>query len=155
VDDQNYYQFAYVTTDWERAKAELAAQHGIGNWYEMADAEFDTGENRTAVCHFALAFKSGLQFEIIQPRSGDDSVYREGLPESGYAKRFHHLGRHFGDRGAFERQLDVAKSRYPMPVAWDTMGGTYAYFDARDETGHFLEYFCFPPDSHLASVPRF
>jgi hypothetical protein len=49
----------------------------------------------------------------------------------------------------------AGKANWRMPIAWDTMGGTYAYFDARADTGHFLEYFTFPPDSHLAAVPRF
>lgn len=149
----DYYQFAYVTTDWRRAMEELAAQHDIGGWMEMPDAEFDTGPGKTAVCHFALANKNGLQFEVIQPISGDCSVYRSGLPDSGYAKRFHHLGRHFGNRADFDRQMDAAKARYSLPVAAETMGGEYAYFDAREETGHFLEYFIFPADSHLSQVP--
>ncbi len=150
-----YYQYAYVTSDWKRAMDELGAQHDIGSWMEMPGAKFDTGRNRKATCHFALAFKNELQFEIIQPVSGDDSVYRIGLPESGYAKSFHHLGRHFDERAEFDRHVAVAAAKWNMPIAWDTMGGTYAYFDARQDTGHFIEYFIFPANSHLAAVPRF
>lgn len=152
---QNYYQYAYVTTDWRRAMEELSRQHDIGGWMEMPDAVFDTGHERQAVCHFALACKNDLQFEIIQPLSGDDSVYRIGLQEGTYSKRFHHLGRHFAERFEFDQHVAAAKAKWTMPIAWDTMGGTYAYFDAREDTGHFLEYFAFPPDSHLAAVPRF
>lgn len=155
VASQNYYQHAFVTTDWKRAMKELSEQHDIGAWMQMPNAEFDTGQDRKAVCHFALAYKNDLQFEIIQPLSGDDGVYRAGLPEVGYAKRFHHLGRHFAARSDFERHVDAAKAKWDMPIAWDTMGGTYAHFYARADAGHFLEYFVFPPDSHLAGVPRF
>lgn len=151
---QDYYQFAYVTTDWRRALEELGAQHDIAAWMEMPEAEFDTGPGTKAVCHFALAFKGDLQFEVIEPVAGDCAVYRAGLPETGYAKRFHHLGRHFAQRADFDRQLEAAKARYACPVAAETMGGEYAYFDARAETGHFLEYFIFPPGSHLEGVPR-
>lgn len=149
----DYFQFAYVTTDWRRAMEELAAQHDIGGWMEMPESLFDTGPGKTAVCNFALANKNGLQFEVIQPISGDCSVYRNGLPDTGYAKSFHHLGRHFGNRADFDRQMDAAKARYSLPVAAETQGGEYAYFDAREETGHFLEYFIFPADSHLSQVP--
>lgn len=152
--DLDYYQYAYITTDWKQAMAELSAQHAISKWMEMPDAEFDTGPGKTAVCHFGLANKNGLQFEVIQPISGDCEVYRQGLPAEGYAKRFHHLGRHFASRADFDRQMDAAKARYTLPVAAETMGGEYAYFDARQETGHFLEYFIFPADSHLADVPE-
>lgn len=154
MSDLDYYQYAYVTNDWQRAKRELSEQHDISGWMDMADAEFDTGPGRTAVAHFALAYKNGLQFEVIQPISGDCEVYRVGLPETGYAKRFHHLGRHFSSRAEFDRHHALASSKYALPVAAETMGGEYAYFDARDETGHFLEYFIFPADSHLAAVPR-
>lgn len=152
---QDYYQQAYVTTDWRRAMDDIGELHGIGGYMEMPEAEFDTGENRKAVAHFALAWKNGLQFEIIQPLSGDVGVYQWGLPTQGHGTRFHHQGRHFSDRAAFEAAVATAKARWPMPIAWDTMGGTYAYFDARADFGHFLEYFCFPPGSHLDVVPRF
>ena len=107
------------------------------------------------MCHFALAYKNDLQFEVIQPITGDCSVYQWGLPGDGYATRFHHLGRHFGDRAEFDRERATAVGRWDLPVAADTMGGTYAYFDARADFGHFIEYFCFPPGSHLEAVPRF
>lgn len=151
----DYFQYAYVTTDYQRAMLELSEQNDIGEWYVMADAEFDTGTDRTAICHFALAYKNDLQFEIIQPLSGDVDVYRAGLPKDGYALHFHHLGRHFGNISEFERHKEMAEAKWNMPIAHETMGGTYAYFDARDSFGHYLEYFCFPPDSHLADVPRY
>lgn len=153
MSELDYYQYAYVTSDWRRAMAELSAQHGITKWMEMEQAEFATGDGRSAVAHFALAFRNGLQFEVIEPVSGDCEVYRAGLPETGYAKRFHHLGRHFSTRAAFDDAMAQARARYAVPVASETMGGEYAYFDAREETGHFIEYFIFPPDSHLSQVP--
>ncbi|MEY2927009.1 MAG: hypothetical protein RL367_1486 [Pseudomonadota bacterium] len=134
---------------------DISRSHQIGSWMEMPDAEFDTGPSRTAVCHFALAYKNDLQFEVIQPISGDCSVYQWGLPAEGYATRFHHLGRHFADRAEFDRERAAGVARWKLPVAADTMGGTYAYFDARTDFGHFIEYFCFPPGSHLETVPRF
>ena len=151
----NYYQYAYVTTDWRRAMEDISRTHQIGSFMEMPDAEFDTGPGKTAVCHFALAYKNDLQFEVIQPISGDCSVYQWGLPDTGYATRFHHLGRHFADRTEFDRERAAGVSRWELPVAADTMGGTYAYFDARADVGHFIEYFCFPPGSHLEAVPRY
>ena len=39
--------------------------------------------------------------------------------------------------------------RQPLP------GTDLAYFDARADLGHYLEYFCFPPGSHLEAVPSF
>ncbi len=151
----NYYQYAYVTTDWQRAMTDLGTLHQIGSWMEMPEGEFDTGPGRTAVCNFALAFKNGVQFEVIQPLSGDSDVYRWGLPTEGYGMHFHHIGRHFADRAEFDREMARANTRWRSPIAAETMGGAYAYFDARDELGHFCEYFSFPPGSHLEAVLRF
>ena len=152
---RDYYQHAYVTTDWRRAMDEIGGLHGIGHYMEMPDALFDTGQDRRAIAHFALATKDELQFEIIQPLSGDIAVYQWGLPTEGFGLHYHHQGRHFGDRAAFDAAVAAAKARWAMPIAWDTMGGTYAYFDARADLGHYLEYFCFPPGSHLEAVPSF
>jgi hypothetical protein len=35
---RDYYQHAYVTTDWRRAMDEIGALHGIGHYMEMPDA---------------------------------------------------------------------------------------------------------------------
>jgi hypothetical protein len=152
---RDYYQFAYVTNDIDRAMEEIAAAQGIGGFMEMRDNAFPTGADRQAVCHFALAYKGDLQFELIQPLAEDVGMYRQALPQAGYATVFHHLGRHFDARADFAAALAQARSKWPIPAGYDTLGGVYAYADARKDLGHHLEFFCFPEGSHLDAVPRY
>jgi hypothetical protein len=151
---RNYYQFAYVTNDFDRAMKEIGEIHGITDYMVMSEAVFATSATSNAICHFALANKNGVQYEIIQPLSGDDNVYRQILPESGYATLFHHIGQHFDTREQFDAALAAAKAKWPVPIGFETMGGVYAYTDARKDTGHHIELFHFPPGSHLDAVPN-
>lgn len=151
---RNYYQFAYVTNDFERAMKEIGAIHGVSDYMIMRDADFATSATSSAKCHFALAYKNGVQYEIIEPLSGDDHVYRQILPKDGYATLFHHIGQHFDTRAQFDEALAAAKAKWPTPIGHETMGGVYAYADARRDTGHHIELFHFPPGSHLDAVPH-
>jgi hypothetical protein len=151
---RNYYQFAYVTNDFDRAMKEIGEIHGITDYMVMSEAVFATSATSNAICHFALANNNGVQYEIIQPLSGDDNVYRQILPESGYATLFHHIGQHFDTREQFDAALASAKAKWPVPIGFETMGGVYAYTDARKDTGHHIELFHFPPGSHLDAVPN-
>lgn len=152
---RDYYQFAYVTNDIDRAMEEVARAQGLGGFMQMRDNAFPTGPERQAVCHFALAYKGDLQFELIQPLAEDVGVYSQVLPGEGYGLVFHHLGRHFGARADFDAALVQARSKWPIPIGHDTLGGVYAYADARQDLGHYLEFFCFPEGSHLDAVPRY
>lgn len=152
---RNYYQFAYVTTDIEQAMAHLAREEGIGGYMEMHESEFAITADTSAVANFALAFKGDLQFEIIQPLRGAIDFYKAVLPDTGYAMRFHHLGQHFEDRTEFDARVAAARAKWPIVAGAELLGGAYAYADARNDIGHYLEYFCFPEKSHLADVPRY
>ena len=133
---------------------EIGRVHGISDYMQMRDARFPTGPATNALCHFALAFRKGVQFEIIQPLGEEDGLYRQILPGSGYATLFHHLGQHFASRADFDAALADARSRWPIPAGFETMGGVYAYADARKDMGHHLEFFSFPVGSHLDAVPQ-
>lgn len=151
----NYYQFGYVTTDLDRAIDEIGRMHQIGSFMILNDCAFEIGNGKEAVAHFALAFKGDTQFELIQPIGGDVGAYLELLPEEdGYALRFHHLGRHFESRAECDAHIENARTRWAIPMESPNGEGYFAYADARADFGHFLEFFSFPADSHLADVPR-
>ena len=151
----NYYQFGYVTTDLDRAMDEIGRMHQIGSFMISKDAAFDVGKGRQVVAHCALAFKGEAMFEILQPIGGDAGAYLELLPEEGYALRLHHVGRHFESRAECDAQIENARARWAIPMEAEFGEGYFAYADARADFGHFLEFFSFPADSHLADVPRY
>jgi Glyoxalase/Bleomycin resistance protein/Dioxygenase superfamily len=151
----DYYQFAYVTNDFERAMEEISRTQAIGGFMELRDLALPTGGGTHAHAHFALAFKGELQFEIIQPLAEEVVLYLPYLPSEGYALRFHHLGKHLDSRRDYDLALQGAKQRWPITVEEEMMGTAFAYVDSRKDLGHYLEYFSFPPDSPFTKVPRF
>ncbi len=151
----DFLQFCYVTNHLDRAVETLRGIHGMGAFKELRELHLPTGEGREAHCHFALAFKAGMQFEVIQPLSGDIGLYQDGLPNNEFAMKFHHLGRHISSVESYREALAVAKSRWSIPINMAEFGGYYAYADARRDYGHYLEFFCFPPGSEAIDAPRY
>ena len=154
-----YHQVGYVTTDFDRALAQFGETHNIRRFYEMRDAHYETGPGREAVCHVGLAYSGATEFEVIAPLSGDVQLYRDFLPASGFAIRFHHLSRMFPDDAAFDAQVEQhQRAGRALPILGG-MGnvGRYFYADYRRELGHYLEGIVFGPDGKelLEAIPRF
>lgn len=153
--DRDYFQFAYVTNDFDRAIGILREQHGMGPFHELRDLELPTGPDRMVVGHFGVAFKAGMQFEVIQPLARDVGIYDGLLPDGDFGMAFHHLGRCFFSLEDYKAATAGASAQWDMPIDWEAFGGFYAYADARPQIGHFLEFFCFPDGRHLAGVPHY
>ena len=152
---EDYFQQAYVTNDLDRAVSEIREIQGLGPFRQMRDLRLPLGPGREGVAHFALAFKGAMQFEIIEPVSGDVEFYRDILPEDGYAIRFHHFGRFFASMDDYDAALAQAKARWSIPITGAVFGGFFAYANARADLGHHLEFFSFPTDDHNKGVPRY
>jgi len=89
-----------------------------------------------------------LQYELIQPVSGLVDVYREDLPDR-YPLRFHHICMCVPDWAEFRAELDRRKS--PVVIEGGTPGHLqFAYVDARDSLGHYLEYCWMTPERWAA-----
>ena len=151
----DFLQFSYVTNDFDRAIDLVRQTSAIGPFKEMRELRFATGPDRHVVAHVGLAFKAGLQFEIIQPLAEDTTLYQQVLGDSGFEMVFHHVGRHIPSPDIYHHTLNAARARWELPVEVEGMGGFYAYVDARQELGHFLEYFCFPGDESPADAPHY
>lgn len=151
----DFFQLGYVTNDFNQAMRDLGELHGIQSFKQMHDLHLPTGAGREAVAHYALAFKLDVQYEIIAPLAGDVGIYRDAIPDSGYALRLHHLGRFYGTLLHYEARLKAARARWRMPIDYGAFGGFYAYADARQEVGHYMEFFSFPSDEFFADVPRY
>jgi hypothetical protein len=152
---EEFFQLGYVTNDLDRGMAELKALHSIGSFKEMRDLHLPTGPDREWVGHFALAFKQGIQFELIAPAGDDGGIYRDLLLHQEFTLRFHHLGHFVSSLEAYQSLLKRAAERWELPVNCGAFGGFYAYADARKDLGHFLEYFTFPSADFFADVPRY
>jgi hypothetical protein len=150
----DFFQLGYVTNDFDRAIHELRTLHGLGPFKEMPDTHLPTAPGREAIAHFGLAFKGEVQIEVIAPTGGDSHIYREPLPAGQFGLRYHHLGRYLSVPEEYQRLLQGYSARWTMPINCSAFGGFYAYADARNDLGHYLEIFTFPTD-FFDDVPRY
>ncbi|MGE0386349.1 MAG: VOC family protein [Gammaproteobacteria bacterium] len=154
-----FYQFGYVTNDFDRAVAQFARTHGIGSFLQMREMQYETGPGRAAICHLGLAMSGATEIEIIAPLDGDVGIYREILPASGFALRFHHASRIIADEAAFDAELERhRRDGRPLPIVGGAKGSTrYFYADFRPELGHYVENIVFGPDTQamMDAMPRY
>jgi hypothetical protein len=153
-----FHQVAYVTNDFEQALALCRQTHGIREFARLPGMHYPTGPGREAVCDVALAYVGAVEFEIICPLSGDVGIYRDCLPASAFALRFHHLGRRYDSVAELEQQIEqYARAGRALPVNAASPGSArYFYADYRAELGHYIEGICFEPQARawLATIPR-
>ncbi|MGH2836478.1 MAG: hypothetical protein ACRDLT_04075 [Solirubrobacteraceae bacterium] len=142
----NVWQLGYVTSDLDRALAELAQRFGLEHQFRVPSggATFMAGDEAVPwEARFAMAARGGLIVEVIEPVAGEVGFYRDALPADGsFAIRLHHLAAFMetGDE-AWARagqMLEQAGLRfdYTMLIPGRVRAG---YIDARAELGHFLE----------------
>jgi catechol 2,3-dioxygenase-like lactoylglutathione lyase family enzyme len=151
-------QVAYVTTDVEAAIDLFRTRHGVAQWARLCPIEIESLPGRTATLNIALAYAGAVQIELIQPLAGHDKVYREPLPDSGFALRFHHLAQLIDTEEAYERlRREVAAQGVRIAVEGESPGmARYFYGDHRDTLGHYIEHIHYSPAglAALAQLPR-
>jgi len=151
-----YLQLGYVTNDFDRAIALLGDLHAMGPFKEMRDLTIGARDGKDVTCHFGLAFKGGTQFEIIHPLSGDSEFYTQALPAGdAFSMVLHHTGHYHPDPSTYARAKADAEAKWDKPVDHAIFDGGYCYFDARADFGHYLELYCFPPQTHFDGVPAY
>ncbi|SPJ26037.1 VOC family protein [Palleronia abyssalis] len=80
-------QIAYVSADLDRALGFLSRSHGIGPWfvtrgYSVPNSRIN-GTEQEVIVDAALAYGSGMQFEVIYQRSTAPTLYSEFLARFG------------------------------------------------------------------------
>lgn len=152
-------QIAYVTNDIDQAIAVFAERHKVPNWAVMRDHDINTRPGQNATMQIALAFVGPLQLELLQPSGGDDAIYREALPASGFALHHHHFAQLIDSEAAFEQQRRdmLAQGAGPLRMDGEAAGmARYFYVDQRATLGHYTEHIWYSPEGLAAMqhVPR-
>jgi hypothetical protein len=142
----NVWQLGYVTTDLDRATAEMSARLGLEHCVEVptAGASFMSGDEVVPwEARFGMAARGGLIIELIEPIDGEVGFYLDALPSDGsFAVRLHHLATFMETGEEAWRRLSglLAESGlgfdYTMTIPDRVRAG---YIDTRAELGHFLE----------------
>lgn len=150
-----HYQNAYVTRNVDKAVAEFRERAEVRTVLETEVAvEVWTPQGTgTGVQKLAFVWVEDLNYELIEPKSGDVlAIYRDALPE-GDGLKFHHVCHVVDDWDALMAKVE----RQPYPVV--LKGGTagllqFLYLDTREWLGHYTEYVWMVPDRWAAMGGR-
>jgi hypothetical protein len=136
---QGHYQNAYVTRDLDASIATMRVLYGIQDWLTYtAEMEVTTPAGKGPSANkLAFGWVGGLQYELIQPLSGQVGFYTEALRDDG-GMRFHHVCMRKDDLDAARREVE----RHKLPIVYEGQTGVTRFFyaDARATLGHYLEF---------------
>ncbi len=146
-----HFQNAYVCDDIESAIAAFQAA-GLEKQPRILHSNdmVDTPDGPKAIeLKVAIIRLAGLTYELIQPVRDETGVYAN-CKDNGGTVRFHHTCCRVEDWHAF--RAEAAKSGLPVAMERDYGEGQvkYAYFDARDTLGHYVEFMWMPEDQFRA-----
>jgi hypothetical protein len=156
-----FYQTAYVTNDLKEAQKRTGAAYGITDWLMMSDLAFEVKQGPLTI-DVALANVGDSQIELIQPKGGNDAMYRDYLAGGGdFRLAFHHLCKGFETEEQFFGNLaELRRLGIPIPMNNSEPRKSdialACYGDFRASIGHYLEYVWFTETGRklMASVPR-
>lgn len=133
-------QMAYIVEDMEAAIAWWVRDMRTGPWFLLESFlgpdHVYRGEPARADVRIAMAFAGHMQIELIQPKDGNPSVYREMIERRGFG--FHHVGIACEDVDA-ETEAYLARGYELAFTAGVPTGGHVAYLDGGPAQPHFIE----------------
>lgn len=134
-----HFQNAYVTRDIEKWVATFGERAKVDRVlrYEGTTSVVTVDGPGVQTSKLAFLWVDDLQYELIQPVSGDVAIYADDLPE-GDALRFHHVCMRVADWADFRARVD--QQPYPVVLEGGNEQLRFLYLDARAFLGHYLEY---------------
>jgi hypothetical protein len=134
-----FFQNAYITRDLEKSMATFKEHHGIDEFIVLSispEVQSKWG-NGPLYAKVALGWIDNLQIELIEPGGGLVNHYTEDLPDDDLP-HFHHICMRVPDWDAFK--AEAAREGWPIVSEGGVPGCMFAYIDARDKLGHYVEY---------------
>jgi hypothetical protein len=155
-----YFQKAYVTNDLERAMRQAGIAYGIKDWL-TTEFTFPVKPAGTATIEVALANVGPSQIELIRPKGGVDTIYRDFFASGDdFQMVFHHLCKGFDSKQQFLAEVDKLRRKgvaLPIDISdeSDSAIAFACYADFRDLLGHYLEFVWYNEDGlkWLEAVP--
>lgn len=144
-----HYQNAYVTHDFDRARAALNARYGEVDWivFEPDMVLKTPNGDINASVKAGLAWYGSMQIELIQSTKGWSGQYDPMLPtdRSDASPRFHHIALRRENEAEMRREI----SDLGLPFVFEgSVPGVmvFIYLDARETLGHYIEYVWATPE---------
>jgi methylmalonyl-CoA/ethylmalonyl-CoA epimerase len=136
-------QIGILVGDIPEAAAYYSALLGIGPWFRSNTAKHALSYQGNPISldvDIVIAFRGGMEYELIQVKGGDECVYSDMLRKSGGG--LHHLG---AIAPGFDRKLGTARKAgidVLQSGVITTRGGAvtrYAYLDTTSQCGIITE----------------
>jgi len=138
---RGHYQNGYVTHNVEAAIEIFAARFGVEGLraFDIDVTVATPGGDRPMRLLIANGWAGGINFELIQPVSGYIDPIVAMLPDeqTDPVPRFHHFA--LRRENLDEMHAEIAESGLPVAFAGEPAGMVFAYLDAREAIGHYIE----------------
>ncbi|MFT5482813.1 MAG: hypothetical protein ACI9GW_001467 [Halieaceae bacterium] len=140
-----HFQNAYITRDIEKTLQSFRDRCGTENVRSFeVEVEVSTPKGQgKAIIKLAFIWVNNLQYELIEPVSGQVNIYKDDLPDDDSLK-FHHVCMRVDDWDDFRSRIE--EMGYPIVLEGSSDQLKYVYLDARDFLGHYLEYTWMSPE---------
>ena len=140
----SYTQTAYVVNNLEESAAHWSKVSGAGPWF-VSEAETKNTIYRGKPSGFgfriALAFLGATQLELVQMTDEEPSIFKEIRDKRGFG--FHHICPQISGlsgEGFEERCHEMESQGLHVAMTTEVTGtGRFAYYDALDSIGCFIE----------------
>lgn len=135
----HHYQNAYIVRDLDKAVATFCARAVVRLKMQMeVTQELQLfGKPATLSNRLAFLWIDDMQIELIEPIGGDDTIYREAMPDDDMMA-FHHICFRVPDWAAL--RASAASCDFPIVLEGGSEALRYLYLDTREMLGHFIEY---------------
>lgn len=142
----NFFQFAYVTNDFEKGLNYLKDVYDLPFWEEIRDTQLDdveiNGKPDKYTIHIAFAMCGDINIELIYPVSGNVTLLKSDWREDKFVCYPHHYA---ADVGNTKADLDAAIACAASKGAHKILSGNFSglgdvtFVDTRSSLGQYLE----------------
>jgi hypothetical protein len=150
------FQLGYVTTEMGRALELLKQKYAVKDFLVVGPRTLPLVDGRVVTTDMAIAWVGAMMVEVIEPIEGDVDMYRNVLPDSGFALRLHHLASPLrGENAREKKKAELAVKGIPLLFEIETPVGGGIYADTYDDLGHHLEFFqVHDPEGFYSRIPQ-
>lgn len=149
---RDHFQHAYVVRNLDKAMANFRDNYGVAKWQVMPMPE------GSPVKVLGLAYVHNVMLELIEAVPGHDTIYRDWIPASDTAARFHHLGYLIDSE---EEYLSTVKQFEAAGISAGMAGRAgdmldFHYADTVAQLGHYCELVHLRPagQNYFSQVPH-
>jgi hypothetical protein len=149
---RNHFQMGYVVRDVNKAAATLRDHFGVTRWQIRRMPESAPSSA------LGFAYVQQTMIELVEARPSQDTIFRDWLPESDSAARFHHLGYMIDSEQQWRETIGQFEAVGVRAALAGSAGDLldYYYADTVAQLGHFCELVRLKPAglNYFSQVPQ-